>query len=480
MPACDGTEFLQRIRNLKAEIWIDGQRITDNICDHGAFKGVLKSKAKLFDLQLEKNKKDFMTYTSPLTGQRVGTSFMEPKTKEDLEKRRLTTQEWAKTSGGMMGRSPDYMNTGLMALGAASDVFEDQHHRGNNMKRLYENAREKDLTLSHTFVNPQVNRSTGYYEANEEPISARIVETNADGLVIKGARLLATQGGITDELLVLPIGGKYIEESFIYGFSIPSNTPNLKFICRESFAYRPSQFDHPLGSRFEEMDTIVVFDHVVVPWERVFLYNNYTIANSMYEQTHFYQFLLHQTVARQTIKTEFLLGVAQMIVETIDISGYLHVKEKVSELITGYETMKALLLSSEMGAKTNSRGTMVPDPNPLYAAITSFPRLYPRFTEILQLLGASGLISIPTEQDFQSTGIEKDLQHYLQGATCDAKSRTQLFRLAWDISTSAFGGRQTLYERFFFGDPVRLNTSLYNGYSKQNAVELAKSLLSQD
>ncbi|GAA0322653.1 4-hydroxyphenylacetate 3-monooxygenase, oxygenase component [Bacillus carboniphilus] len=476
MPAIDGLTFLKRVRDLKAEVWIDGQKIKENICEHYAFKGLIKSKAKLFDLQLEK---DFMTYQSPLTGERVGSSFLIPQSKEELEIRRLTTQEWAKTSGGMMGRSPDYMNTGMMALGAAWEEFQDTANRGVNIQKLYEQARENDLTISHTFVNPQVNRSLGYFEDDDAPISARVVEENKDGIVIKGARLLATQGGITDELLVLPVGGKYIEEPFIYAFSIPSNTENLKFICRESFAYRSSPFDHPLGSRFEEMDTIVVFDNVLVPWERVFLYKDYSIVTNMYEETHFYAFLLHQTVARQVIKTELLLGVAQMLVDSIDIGAYQHVQEKISEIIAGLESMNALLLKSELEAKLDKRGVMVPEPSPLFAAITSYPQLYPRFIEILELLGASGLISIPTEEDFHSD-IRPDLDQYLQSVSCAALERTKLFRMAWDICLSSFGGRQRLYERFFFGDPIRLKSGLYNSYPKDKAIELAKSMLAKE
>ena len=476
MPAMDGKMYLDRVRKLKANIWIDGQKITEDITEHYAYKGILASKAKLFDVQLEKENIDVMTYTSSLTGNRVGTSFLQPKTKEDLEKRRITTQKWASTSGGMMGRSPDYMNTGLMALGSAWEIFQDDHNRGKNIKNLYEFARENDLTFSHTFVSPQVNRSVGYYEEGREPISAQIVKTSNDGIIVKGARLLATQGGITDELLVLPVGGKYIEEPHIYAFSIPSNTPNLKFICRESFRYRDSTFDHPLGARFEEMDTIVVFDHVLVPWERVFLYKDLTIALNMYQETSFYPFLLHQAVARQVVKLEFLLGVAQLIVDTIDIGGYLHVQEKMSEIIVGLESLNSLLLSSELAAKPDKRGTMIPNSNPLQVAISLFPRLYPRSIEILQLLGASGLISIPTEKDFHSE-IRQDLNQYLQGASCDARERTKLFRLAWDIALSAFGGRQLLYERFFFGDPLRLSTGLYNNYDKANSLELARSIL---
>ncbi|RSK28540.1 4-hydroxyphenylacetate 3-monooxygenase, oxygenase component [Bacillus sp. HMF5848] len=476
MPAKDGAAFLERLKKLQSEIWFDGTQITGDICEHSAFKGVIQSKAKLFDLQVSKENIELMTYTSPLTGDRVGSSYLRPTSKEDLEKRRLTTQKWAKTSAGMLGRSPDYMNTGIMALAAAADVFQDTHCRGDNLKKFYEHVRENDLTLAHTFVTPQVNRSLLYYEDNDVPISARVVKETEEGLIIKGARLLVTQGGITDELLVLPVGGNNIEEAYLFAFSIPSNTKNLKFICRESFAYRSSNFDHPLGSRFEEMDAIVVFDNVLVPWERVFLYKDYSIAYSFQQETHITTFLLHQTVARQVIKIEFILGAAQLIIESINISGYQHVQDKLCEIISGLETLKALLISSELSARQDNRGTMIPDANPLLVAVTTFSQLYPRCIEILQMLGASGLISIPTEENF-SSDITPHLEQYLQGASCNAHERTKIFRLAWDACMSAFGGRQVLYERFFFGDPVRLRAGIYNNYNKDKAVELAKSFL---
>ena len=86
--------------------------------------------------------------------------------------------------------------------------------------------------------------------------------------------MLATQGGITDEIIVFPTHLASLNKDFAYAFSIPSNTPGSKFICRESFRYKDSAFDHPLGSQFDEIDTIVVFDHVTVPWDRVFCYQN--------------------------------------------------------------------------------------------------------------------------------------------------------------------------------------------------------------
>ena len=56
---------------------------------------------------------------------------------------------------------------------------------------------------------------------------------------------------------------------------------------------------------------------------------------------------------------------------------------------------------------------------------------------------------------------------YYQAARADAFDRIPLFRLAWDASISAFASRQVLYERFFFGDPVRMAGALVTGHNAQ-------------
>ncbi|MFP3442398.1 4-hydroxyphenylacetate 3-hydroxylase N-terminal domain-containing protein, partial [Pantoea sp. SIMBA_133] len=84
-------------------------------------------------------------------------------------------------------------------------------------KRLYEKAREKDLSITHTFINPQVNRSAGQYFDDTNVTAAKVIEEKEEGIVIKGARLLATQGGLTDELLVLPAGGYTLDDAYLFG-----------------------------------------------------------------------------------------------------------------------------------------------------------------------------------------------------------------------------------------------------------------------
>lgn len=471
MGILNGKDFIDRLNKLENEIWFDGEKINEKISEHPAFKGVLKAKASLYDLQNEPALNKEMSFFLPDKEEPVGLSYLQPKTKEDLKKRRKMMEHWAKITHGMMGRSPDYMNTVVMSFASSSAILKDRENCfPENILSLYERAMEHDLSFTHTFITPQVNRSQVYLGFSNEPISAKVIDRNEKGLVIKGARLLATQGGLTDEVLVFSAPRVFFDPSEAFAFSIPSNTKGLKFICREPFVGGDSSFNHPLSSRYEEMDSIVVFDNVLVPWDRVFYYDNVEAATDFLLQSSFYQFAYHQVVTRQIVKTEFTLGVAQLIVKTINVGEYQHIQEKLSEIIIGLETMKALLEKSENDAELDEWGYMRPSMIPLQVASNIFPKIYPRFSEIIQLIGASGMVSLPTEKAFDSE-IRVELDQYLQADSMNAVDRVKLFRLAWDLTMSSFGTRQTQYERYFFGDPVKLSSNLYRNYLKDQHVE---------
>lgn len=472
-----GKDFIDRINKLKNEIWFDGKKIIGEISEHPAFKGIIKSKASLYDLQNDPSLKDEMTFFLPTKEEPIGLSYLQPKTKEDLMRRRKMMEHWARITHGMMGRSPDYMNTAVMSFASSATLLKGRENCfPENILSLYEMAMENDLSFTHTFITPQVNRSQQYLGMSENPISARVVDRNEKGLIIKGARLLATQGGLTDEVLVISIPRLFFDSDEAFAFSIPSNTKGLKFICRESFVGGESSFNHPLSSRYEEMDSIVVFDNVLVPWDRVFFYDNVEAASDFISQSSFYTFAYHQVVNRQIVKAEFMLGVAQLLVETINVGEYQHIQEKLSEMIIGHETMKALLEKSENDAVLDEWGYMRPSMIPLQVASNLFPRMYPRFSEIIQLIGASGMVSLPTERDFDSE-IRSELNQYLQADGMNAEDRVKLFRLAWDLTMSSFGTRQTQYERYFFGDPIRLSSNLYRNYLKdQHVIDICKFL----
>ncbi|MBM7553580.1 4-hydroxyphenylacetate 3-monooxygenase, oxygenase component [Thalassobacillus pellis] len=475
MAFISGDEYVNRINQLKSEVWAGGRKVDGNISEHPFFHGVMKSQAELYDLQTDPQLKGVMVHKDKNLQQEIGTSYLIPRSQNDLKKRREMIQVWARHTAGLMGRSPDYMNTVLAAFASSVHLLKGQKNCfPENLFNFYKFAAENDLTFTHTFINPQKNRSS-LACFDENSTNAHIVERISEGIIVKGAKLLATQGGITDEIIVFSAPGA-MDASQAFAFSIPSNTKGLKFVCRRSFLGNGSANDSPLSSRFEEQDSVVIFDNVLVPWERVFFYDNIKVTDEFYIKSNFVPFTLHQIVTRQVVKTEFILGIAQTIVETINISEYQHVQSKVAEIIKGLECEKALLIQSEVQAKPDQHGVMVPDRFPLYVAVNLFQENYPRFAEIIQQLGASGMVNLPDEAQFQSV-LGKDLEYYLQGFEVNGHERVKIFRLAHDLCMSSFGSRQTLYERFFFGDPIRLSQIIYQTYPLDKHVNMVKKFI---
>ncbi|WP_158734766.1 4-hydroxyphenylacetate 3-monooxygenase, oxygenase component [Alteribacillus sp. YIM 98480] len=480
MPAKTGAQYKERLRKAKNNVYIHGERVEDPTT-HPGFKNVINSMANLYDLQYEQPEK--MLYTSPTSGDKVGMTFLRPESKEDLVKRREAIQTWARTSGGMMGRSPDYLNAEVMAMGVATDLFaEDDPMFAENAKNYYEYARENDISLTHTLIHPQVNRQKAQHEQKDANVALHLVEKRSDGIIVDGARLLATQGGITDEILVFPSTVKQageLDDPYSLAFVVPNNTPGLKYISRESFDYGKNEWDHPMSSRFEEGDAIVYFDNVFVPWEKVFVCGNSSICNRTFLETNAVVHMSHQVVAKNVVKTEFILGVILSVMDAIGIDQFQHVKDKGTEVMLVLESMKSHLFKAEQNASLDKWGTMTPDFEALNAARNWFPRIYPRLVEILRILGASGLMGIPTEADFQHEELGPIVNRALQAKNLEGYDRVQLFRLAWDLTLSAFGSRQMHYEYYFFGDPIKMGMTYFDQFDKEPHKQYVQDFLKQ-
>ena len=121
---------------------------------------------------------------------------------------------------------------------------------------------------------------------------------------------------------------------------------------------------------------------------------------------------------------------------------------------------------------------MCPAWDPLDAARHFYPKTYPRLIEIIQQIGASGLVAVPTAADLNGP-LAEDIAHYYQAARATAAERIPLFRLAWDTALSAFGTRQVLYERFFFGDPVRMAGVVFQSKDRTALLERVRHFLAQ-
>ena len=481
MPARTGEEYIARLREHSPEVYLRGERVKD-VTTHPSLRNGVRTLAELYDMQHSPELRDEMTYISPSTGDRVGASFITPRTMQDLELRHSMMSNWARASFGMMGRTPDFLNVSLMAMAAAGDYFgQNRPEFKENIQRYYEYVRENDLVLTHTLINMQRSRAalSTPLEDTTDVALAVTKETDA-GIVVNGARVLATLGPLSDEIAVYPSRSHRLPgdapERYSFAFAIPCDTPGLKFLCRESFDLGRSHFDHPLGSRFEEMDAIVFFEDVLVPWERVFLLGDVELCNRMAMSTNQYLHSGHQVVTRNVAKCEFILGLANLMVQTLGSAQNPPVRQMMAEIIENMEVTKACLRAAEVDAEMDQWGVMSPSFQPISVARSLFIRMDPRMAEILHLIGSSNLMALPTEADLDGP-LAPEIKRYLETDTASAMERVRLFRLAWDACCSAFASRQVLYERFFQGDAQRNALILDESCDKEPMTEMVRDFL---
>jgi 4-hydroxyphenylacetate 3-monooxygenase len=171
-----------------------------------------------------------------------------------------------------------------------------------------------------------------------------------------------------------------------------------------------------------------------------------------------------------------VVGLASLMVKTLGSEATPQVPPLLAELIEDLEIMKALLHTAETNADLDQWGVMCPARMPILIARNLFIRMYPRMVEIIQFLGSSSLMALPSEADFDGP-LGQHIEQYLDTDTATARERVQLFHLAWDLACSAFGSRQVLYERFFQGDWMRNATILYNSYDTESLVEQVRKFL---
>src|SRR5205823_8552207 len=430
--------------------------------------------AQLYDMQHDPELRDVMTFASPATGEPVGRSFDMPATKEAFQTRSKMMLNWARATCGMMGRSPDFMNVTFAAWGAAADYFgEKRPEFAGNMRRYVEYIREHDVTLTHALINLQRSRNVSGMFNLEEGTTLEVVRETDAGIVVRGARILATLGPLADEIAVYsPRLARHSEDHspFAVNFAIPCGAKGLKFLCRDSFDLGRSHFDHPLGSRFEEMDCVVFFDDVLVPWERVFLLGDVDLLNRTATVTHSTAHSAHQGAVKNLAKAEFVLGVALLVTQTLGNAHLPNVEERIGELMLITQLTRACMRAAEADAQLDEWGVMCPEPLMVEAPRNLFMTAYPKMVEIIQLLGSSRFMLTPTEADFKGP-LAGHIEQYLATDNMAATDRVKLFRLAWDIAGTSFGSRQVLYERFFASDPLTRARATASIYPKKEVMD---------
>ena len=477
-----GAEYLASLKDDR-DVWMHGSKIADVTAEPGIARGC-HTLADFLDRQRSDEHVEKLTFEED--SERYSMSFLKPVTQKDVERRGAAYYEWAKWSNGMFGRTPDYKNASVMAFAGAADFLNEGENKAPvdfaaNMKSYYEDARSNDYVLTHTLVNPQVNAELTKQGLSSPQVALQVVEEKDEGVVVNGARLLATLGPSANEIEVFPSTLlKASEENvpFAFAFSIPIATSGLRLICRDTYDEGKSTFDAPLASRFEELDAVVIFDNVLVPWDRVFMYQDPLLCNRAFAETNAVVHMMHQVACGKLAKTEFLVGLLCAMAHASGKDKDMNVKGQIAEIMWIAETVRALLFYAEAHASQDKWGLYVPQRQALDTSRNLFPKVYPKIIETIHMLGSSSLMATPCEADF-SNDIASDVERYFQLVNLESKDRVALFRLAHDVAVSGFGNRQVLYERFFFGPQNVMASIYYDLYDKDAMMDRVNSLLHQ-
>ena len=493
-----GEAYIEGLRDDR-RIYVNGELVRD-VTQYPPFQGVIRTIADLYDRQHDATYKPLMTTPSPTSGQPVSTSFVIAKTPEEMEQRIQGERARCELTYGLMGRLPDFMNAFVADTAAIRDLLGRRRSQfGENAWTYFELCREQDLCLTHTLVDPQIDRSTGV--ANQEAL--RVVKETDAGLLVRGARMLSTLAPVSDELWVGPyMPRKPGEEDYALSFSIPVATSGLRFICREPYDTGRSPYDRPLSGRFDEGDAIALFDDVLVPWDRVFAARDVETYNLMAPA--FPGYIVLQAVIRGTVKLRFLAGLACLVARAVGRTEMPRYQEMLGELIGSVELAEGLMTATahdvvynanhplgteeeQAGTSATSRG-VIPGLGMLFGVsgrrmvgITAirlfFPQAMARAIEILRLMGSSGLIMTPTEKDFAHPDLQELLPRHMRGRDMDAHERVRIMKLAWEMIGTQFGGRQSMYENFFAGDPIAGRMIYYGTHRRRECEALARHLL---
>lgn len=481
MGARTGSQFLDGLRRTKREIWVDGDRIAD-VTAHPKLKGGANSLAAIFDRQHAYA--DECLFTDPEAGGPTNVSHMIPRSKDALFRRHAGLTRLSEGSMGIMGRTPDYMNMKFAGFASAPKVWAGEDGRNErgaaNLVNFQRTMARADLSLTHTIIMPTIDKRTDTKIVGNT-VTVRKVGETSQGIVVRGARVLATLAPYADEQTVYPSLPLPPEAgAYALSFAVPLDTPGLKFLCRDSASAPDADpFDKPLSSRFDEQDAFCIFDDVVVPWDRVFIDGDVRIYNSM-RATGYAINMTTQSTIRALTKLEFAYGLATRMAELIGDTSPA-TSEMLGEMACyARMTRNALDLSLEQ-AWEREDGVWFPNGAALDPMRGMLAVWMPRVAEIVTLIGSHNLLTTPTRRQLDDPAMRKLIDEMLHGADgASAEERAAVFRMAWDFVGSALAGRGFLYERFYLTSAARNKQMMHaRDFDRTRSRALLSDMLSR-
>jgi len=471
MPVRTGADYIGALRDGR-EVWHAGRRIKD-VTAHLGFSGTIRTLADLYDKQHAPEFRDVMTFEQE--GERISCSYLAPKNAEQLARKRRNIEFWAEQTLGQMGRYPDFCAQLVVGLLDWTYAIEKENQQwADNARQYYLHCRKNDLCLTHALTDQYYDRTRRVSEQSDPDLILHIVGESKKGAVVRGLRTLATLAPISDEVLVYPNRPRDADEAdYAIAFAIPMNTPGLKILCRDLYAEHADPERHPLTTRFDEVDAALIFEDVVVPWERVFVYKNpQLLAGIMYIHT----WAQYSTMLRLVTKLEGFLGVAQLLTEYGGRNKSASSQILLSSLMQDIEILRSCIQVAEAKGYVTPGGSWAPRLSAAYRVHSI--EASDRAERTMEGLLTSTLMLSGGASDLNSD-VGPLVERYFRGGAPSTREHLRLMAIAADMVMTPFGKRSQLYERLQSGEVDRMRQRLYGQYQDPAPAERMREFISR-
>jgi len=466
------------------EIWMNGERITD-VTTHPAFKPAVDVRATIYDMQHDPATAETMTYVNEASGETCAIGLKLPLTRQDWADKRNAVDKVMDTVGGVVTRVGDETIGEMWSLYDGQDVLNEVNPQfSENIRRHLHRAIIEDPFHVSANTDPKGDRSKRPQDQDPDMLLHVVGETE-NGIVVRGAKY-ETAAAYSNQAFVKPTIANWGDSElsdYALGFICDMGSPGIKHICRTGFAGIKPKEDYPLSNRVDEVDTLVIFDNVEIPWENVLFYRHTRAASFIRATLHRYSaFAYTQRVLRLA---DLMIGAALFNARQTGLDKQQAVQEKLAELACFREGINAHLTASIANAETSPGGLLMPNQSLLYTGRILASSQLPAMMHLARELCGGQVCVTPDYATFVHPETKPWMdKFYTLNDEWSAEDRRKLLAFARDLLNSDYAGQRLTFQLFAQSPPFANLAAVYRSFdwneslrTAQNAAGLSPHLL---
>ena len=457
----NGAEYLDSIRDGR-EVWIDGERV-DDVPSHPMLKPLVDIRARIYDMQHDPETRDMMIYKEGDEPFSIGLKL--PYTRDDWYLKRASTDRVMDEVGGVVTRVGDETVGEMWSLFDGQDVLNEVDPQFSKIIRDH-----VDRVIAHdpfhvsANTDPKGDRSKAPQDQDPDMLLHVVKETD-QGIIVRGAKY-ETAAPYANQAFTKPTIANWGNDTlsdYAVGFICDLGSPGIKMICRTGFAGRAPTEDYPLSNRLDEIDALVVFDNVLVPWENVLFYRHTRAATFIRATLHRYSAFAF--VQRNLRMADLMIGAALFNVRQTGLDKQPAVQEKLSQLAVYREGINAHLTAAIATAEKSPGGLLMPNQSLLFTGRVHACTNLPAMMHLARELCGGQICVTPDSASFKHPETGKWMEKFYSiNDDWLAEDRRKLLSFARDLLNSDYAGHRLTFQLFAQSAPFAHLAAVYRNF----------------